>query len=218
MNPRVSHQKTAAMTLVEVFVVIIVLAVLAAVVLPPLSVKRPTKPIDCANNVKQISIAYRIWAGDNNGKYPMQVSVTNGGTMELNADGKNAWLNFLVMSNELSTPKVLVCPQDEEHLPPATNFSWQLAGHISYFINSDASDAYPQMFISGDDNFAVGGIPVKSGLLEISTNTTITWTAKRHVNAGNIGLADGSVAMVNNTGLINLLRQTGVATNRLAIP
>ena len=138
--------------------------------------------------------------------------------MELTADGKNAWLNLVMMSNEHSSPIILVCPQDIEHQPPAANFSSQLAGHVSYFVNVDANDANPQMFLSGDDNFAIGGVPVKSGLLEVSTNAPITWTSARHHNAGNIGVADGSVATVSNSQLTNLFHQTDVATNRLAIP
>ena len=219
MNPRVSHQKTAAMTLVEVFVVIVVLAVLAAIFLPALS--NPDgrmHKINCVRNLKQVGLAFRIWAGDNGDKYPMQLSVTNGGMMELTADGKNAWLNLVMMSNELSSPIMLVCPQDKEHQPPAANFSSQLAGHTSYFVGMDADLGHPQMLLSGDDNFAIGGVPVKSGLLVLSTNTPIAWTAARHKNAGNIGLADGSVQTTENSDLTNLLHQTGLATNRLAIP
>jgi hypothetical protein len=229
MNPRVSNQKTAALTLVEVLVVIVVLFVLAVVILPAINSHHEREHISCVRNLKQISLAFLIWEGDNGGKYPMQVSVTNGGMMELTADGKNAWLNLVMMSNELSTPIILVCPQDKEHLPPAAKFSSQLAGHVSYFVNVDANDANPQMFLSGDDNFAIGGVPVKPGLLELSTNAPITWTSGRHEDSemahlwiptkyGNIGLADGSVASVTGSGLANLLSQTGVTTNRLAIP
>ena len=230
MNPRVSNQKTTAMTLVEVLVVIALLFLLVAILLPRLHTYHDGRQhINCVSNLKQIGIAYRFWAGDNNDRYPMQASVTNGGTMELTADGKNAWLNYLVMSNELSTPKILICPQDKEHLPPAINFSSQLAGHVSYFVGMDADPQHPQMILSGDDDFAVGGVPVKSGLLEISTNAPIAWTSGRHKDSeaahfwiptkyGYIGLVDGSVASVDNSGLKNLLGQTGVATNRLAIP
>jgi len=230
MKPRIPRQKTAAMTLVEVLVVVVVLAVLVAFFLPALRYGNGSvRKINCVNNLKQIGLAFRIWEGDNGGKYPMQLSVTNGGMMELTADGKNAWLNLVMMSNELSTPKILVCPQDKEHQPPAANFSSQLAGHVSYFINLDANDAYPQMLLSGDDNFAIGGVPVKSGLLEVSTNAPITWTSVRHEDSemahlwiptkyGYIGLVDGSVSSVDNSGLKNLLQQTGIATNHLAIP
>jgi hypothetical protein len=39
--------------------------------------------IRCVNDLKQVGIAFRLWEGDNNDKYPMAVSVTNGGAMEL---------------------------------------------------------------------------------------------------------------------------------------
>jgi prepilin-type processing-associated H-X9-DG protein len=224
MNPRVSSQKTAAMTLVEVLVIIVCLFVGIFFFLGFLGFineagsKSESQRINCVNNLKQIGLAYRIWAGDNNDKFPMQVSVTNGGAMEFTADGKNAWLNFLVMSNELNTPIILWCPSDKDRVR-ATNFTTGFSSkNISYFVGMDADQGHAQMFLSGDDNFAIGGVPVKSGLLEFSTNAPIGWTTERHKNEGNIGLADGSVEIVDNSGLTNFLRQTGVATNRLAIP
>jgi hypothetical protein len=56
---------------------------------------RPLR-IECVNNLKQIGLAYRLWAEDNGGKFPMEISVTNGGTMGL-GEGRNTWINFLVM-------------------------------------------------------------------------------------------------------------------------
>ncbi len=138
--------------------------------------------------------------------------------MELVASGKNVWLNYLVMSNELSTPKLLICPADTERFPPATNFSTDLVGKISYFVGLNASLNFPQAVLSGDDNFEINGVPVKSGLLQLSTNHATAWTFARHKFAGNIGLADGSAQQLSNSGLTNLLHQTGLATNRLAIP
>ena len=76
-------------------------------------------------------------------------------------------------------------------------------------------------FLAGDDHFEVNGVPVKSGLLEFPSNTPIAWSAARHKFAGNIGLislADGSVQSVTISGQTNLLHQTGLATNRLALP
>ena len=74
------------------------------------------------------------------------------------------------------------------------------------------------MFLSGDDNFAINGVSVKSELLEVSTNMTVTWTAARHKFIGNIGLADGSVQQITTTNLQQAIQATGIATNRLAIP
>ena len=229
MKPRVSHQKTAALTLVEVFVVIVVLFVLAALLLPALS--RPHKDTWrslCVNNLKQIDLSYRFWADDHNGKYPFEISVTDGGTMELN----NALANFLVISNNLGTPKLLICPSDTDRVA-ATDFTTGFsAKNTSYFVGLDAGTNHPKTFVSGDDNFAISGIPVKSGLLEFSSNAPIAWTAARHGGSyqpnlwtpmksyilGNIGLADGSVQITSPQLLQQAVQNTGVATNRLAIP
>jgi prepilin-type processing-associated H-X9-DG protein len=221
MKPRFSNQRNYALTLVEVLVVIVMLAVLAAMLLPtgPYAGRKANR-INCVNNLKEIGLAYKLWAGDHNDKFPMQISITDtngGGTMELIA-GTNAWINFAVISNELGTPKILWCSADEDHTY-ATNFTTDFNNSkISYFLNLDATDMYPQMIFSGDDNFEIGGVPVKSGLLQFSTNAPISWTAARHKFAGNIGLADGSVQQVTSSYLRHLVQQTGVATNRLAIP
>jgi prepilin-type N-terminal cleavage/methylation domain-containing protein/prepilin-type processing-associated H-X9-DG protein len=206
------------MTLVEVIVVIVILGILAAILLPALAPHHCTcLKINCVNNLKQTALAFRIWAGDNDDKYPMQQSVTNGGVMEF-AAGTNVWMIYSVMSNELSTPKVVFCPQDTKSVLANDFGNGFKNSNVSYFVGLNADQAHPQMILSGDDNFAIGGVPVKSGLLEVSTNVPISWTAARHKFAGNIGLVDGSVESVTIAGLTNLLHQTGVATNRLAIP
>jgi prepilin-type processing-associated H-X9-DG protein len=219
MKPRVSHQKTAAMTLVEVLVVIVVLFVLAVLLLPAFApARRNSGPSPCVQNLKSIGFAYRVWASDHNDKFPMQVSVANGGTMELTVDGKNPWLNFLVLSNELSTPEVLRCPADKNRVAAKKFTTGLSAKNISYFVGLDAATSHPQMFLTGDDNFAIGGVSVKSGLLELSTNAPITWTDERHYSMGNIVFADGSIAQTSLHGLLQAVQNTGVATNRLAIP
>src|SRR3974377_1288221 len=97
-----SNQRNRALTLMEVLVIIAALVILAAVLLPALAAaKRKSSKINCVSNLKQIVIAFRIWEGDHDDKYPMFVSVTNGGAMELVATG-NVTACFQVMSNELS--------------------------------------------------------------------------------------------------------------------
>jgi prepilin-type processing-associated H-X9-DG protein len=214
------HQTTRgnrALTLTELLVVICVLAVLVAVLLPALRVPDGPMKINCVNNLKMVGLAFRIWEGDNGDKYPMQISVTNGGAMELALAG-NISAIYLVMSNELSSPKVLICPQDAaRHY--ATNFMTDLNHQtISYFVGLEADDKYPQMILSGDDNLDVNGVRVRPGILNLSTNASVGWTKERHGRAGNIGLVDGSVASVTVRGLQSVLVNTGTATNRLVIP
>lgn len=136
--------------------------------------------------------------------------------MELVVIG-NVLVNFRVMSNEMSTPRILHCPEDTGRIE-AHSFAALANSNISYFVNIDATEAYPQMPLSGDDNFEVDGVPVKSGLLEFSTNAPIAWTAARHKFVGNLAIADGSVQQATQSGLRQAIQNSSVATNRLAIP
>jgi competence protein ComGC len=206
------------MTLVEVLVVLLAMALLVALLLPALALtKHKRSHLSCASQLKEISLAYRIWEGDNGNLYPMSVSVTNGGAMELARTG-DAAIIFQVMSNELSTPKILLCPADTDH-SLATNFSVRFsAKNISYFANLDASEANPQLLLSGDDNFEIGGVPVKSGVLELPTNTLISWSGTRHKFVGNVCLTDGSVQQLTISGLQQAFQSSGSATNRILIP
>jgi competence protein ComGC len=232
MKPRWQKQRNRAMALVELLIVISVVVLLFALLVPLLIQSGPgPQHINCVSNLKEINLSYRIWEDDNNNKYPMSVSVTNGGALEQIAMG-DVTDCYRVMSNELSTPIILICPEDKVHTY-ATNFNNDFnASHISYFVGVDADEAYPQRLLSGDDNFQINGNMAGSGVLSLSTNVPLEWAPGRHGDdpnrhfwtppptkfVGNIGYADGSVAQVSDSGLQSALQQTGVATNRLAIP
>ena len=203
------------MTLFEVAVVIATLLIVAALFLPRLA---ETRRIDCVNNLRQVGIAFRVWAGDNNDEYPMGISVTNGGAMELVATG-NVLQCFLVMSNELSTPRILVCPEDIARVRANYFSDFVSNSNLSYFAGVDTTnDVDSRRFLSGDGNFEISGVSVKPGLLSLWTNTPVAWTAARHSHHGNLSFADGSVLETGDKLLTQKLEETDLATNRLAIP
>jgi hypothetical protein len=218
-----SNRRTNALTLIEVLVVVIVVAVLTILLLPALGPRQHHSGINCVNCLKQTGLAFRIWEGDNGDKFPMQVSAAQGGAMELVLTGNVAAV-FQVMSNELSTPKVVICPQDTEH-SLAADFSTRFSNkNVSYFVGLDATDKYSAAILVGDDNFMIRKIAVKSGVLELSTNTPIAWTGKRHRFTGNLGLADGAVQTTTDSSLTETIasqyKSPDYFTNRfrIAIP
>jgi competence protein ComGC len=234
-KPRIKMM-SRAFALREALVIIALLAVLAAMLLPAMTkAKVRINRINCANNLKQISLAFKMWPIDSTDSYPTQVSVTNGGTLELIATG-NVFTTFLVMSNELNTPRLLICPGETDRRRQAAN-SWDemaispYAGsnpipftnnnNTSYFIGVDAEDAWPQMLLVGDSHFALGGKRVPPGLRRLGTNSPVSWPRpirERHEKGGNIGLTDGSVMNCDTRGFQEMLRQSGDPNNRLAIP
>jgi hypothetical protein len=218
-------------TLFEVALVIAILgfmAMLAPLITPS---KRCSLRPTCDNNLKQLALAVKIWAGDHNDKYPMELSKAFGGTKEL-MDTPDAWKTFQVMSNELSAPIYIFCPQDPKH-KYATNFDDSLTNGLSYFLAASATDSDPQLFLSSDDDLLLNGTPVKSGPLNMADSDILQWDTDRHggvadqgwfkrlkkYGAGYIAFTDGSVQGTTDSSLTNFLHQSfPYSTNRLVIP
>jgi prepilin-type processing-associated H-X9-DG protein len=203
-------------TLMELFVIVGVVAILAALLLPALVKDNfRSKRVSCINNLKQVGLAFRVWGDNHNDVYPPGVSTNQGGSMEYIPQG-DAFRHFQCLSNELPTPKVLVCPNDSRWA--ARNFAALKNTNISYFVGVDSSDTMPQMLLTGHRNLVINGAPVGAGLLTIKSNDAISWTKELHGDQGNAGMADGSVQQFTTGGLQGFVAHMGTNTFRLAIP
>src|SRR5689334_2087702 len=182
------HRSRRAMTLIDVLIVVATIAFLATF-FAVIRTRRVVGPcgISCANRLKQVGLAFRMWANDHGDKFPWQVAAKDGGTLEF-SNSVQVWRHFDVASNELNSPKILSCPLDTGRTRTSV---WPIANqNISYFIGLDADETEPNSILSGDRNLSTNN-RILSGVVSFQTAAPVRWTSTIHTNAGNIGFGDG---------------------------
>lgn len=168
--------------------------------------------IKCVNNLKNVGLAFRIYATDNNDLFPWHVLAKSGLELELASDPAK-YLRQL--SNELSTPKIVFCPQD--YRAAATNWNDAFTRHnISYFVSPSSSEMLPQSFLAGDRNITSNGSRVARGLNRLPFMARLDWDATLHTNQGNICVGDGSVQQLSGARLRDQFKNTGL-TNEMIL-
>ncbi len=244
-NGRCRNAETRGFTRIELSVTVVVVAVLVAVLWPWFFAGNPVPatPRRCIYNLKQIGVSFEFFAKDNDDKFPAQFPSPNEGAAAFPAVGEPA-AHFYVVSNYLMTPKALACPADTRSR--ATNWEQFNNVHLSYFLSLTATPRMSNAILAGDRNLVVSRRPAGPGLLELTTNTPVSWSGAMHSQqcdapCGYLLLADGSIKQVKArvmdgtwTGprwgrgevgetviredLWGAVRSQGLLTNRLSIP
>jgi hypothetical protein len=131
---------------------VVMIPLMAALIWPALAkAKGRAQTVQCVNNMKQVGLAARMWSSDHNAKFPP---------------------DFLSMSNELSAPRILICPGDQSKTPAADWSQFDPNQNVSYeFLTPNANE-----------------------------NEVLSQTAFQCPIHGNIGLGDGSVQQKSGGG------------------
>jgi prepilin-type N-terminal cleavage/methylation domain-containing protein/prepilin-type processing-associated H-X9-DG protein len=189
-------------TLIELLTVMAIIGILAALLLPGLGkAKLQAKRAACANNLQQIGIGFHSFAHDHHSKFPMRVHPDDGGTLWPDAEADfagnffaPAFQHFQALSNELVTPRILLCPADGR--VAARNFAALQNANVSYFIAANAEFGRATSVLAGDRNLTNA-----TGSAALDAPPSFRWTRELHEFKGNLLFADGHVEKHNNRTL-----------------
>jgi type II secretory pathway pseudopilin PulG len=150
----------------SIFTTICLIAVLAGLALPALAkAKARAQSIVCINNLKQIGLAFRIYANDHQDRFPFNPAgkATKPAGLGEGASSDPVTV-FEALANELVTPRLLICPADpRKH--PATGFGTLQPSNVSYEleVGPEVKTTNPQAVLArcpihGNELFCDGSV------------------------------------------------------------
>lgn len=237
-------------SMVELLVIVAVIVGVVTMILPSLRrTKCPAQRIACVNNLKSLGVGLRLFANDADGKYPFECFTTGSTNADVASipggwshNPTNLWKVFQLAQNDISSPRVLICPADSARQPAVDFFSGPSSSSnsfshptkrnnaLSYFLALDAKEARPAMLLAGDRNLARDSDKMDSepgrnyltGEQRLGSTAEETkhlrWNNDIHQRGGNIAFMDGSVQQLTSGKLRESVMNTSDPTNRIWLP
>ena len=186
-------------TLVEVLTVCAIIGIVAALAMPSM-VRTITKArrTKCANNLRQIGIAFSGFAHDHQDQYPHQTPAAEGGAREQNLSSPvlNGMyvLNpaaFQTVSAGFKSPQVVICPATRHWV---SSFNQLNATNLCYALNLLAESGSATVPLASDSHLLGDWRLLMTSSVDRNRNLTI-FNASRHEGRGNVVFGDGHVEL-----------------------
>ena len=179
-------------TLVELLIVIVIVALLAAILFPAFARARENaRRSSCQSNLKQISLGAMQYIQDYDERFPLGIT-TEGGGVYANS--------FDLLQPYLKDTRVGNCPSDSE--PPSVDLHLPGSKPVSYAANVKITTA-PFLGESSPPSMAQVGQSSRLPLIWDATNVSMdpvpdVKVARRHLEGANCLFADGHVKWIRD--------------------
>ena len=206
--------QSQAFTLVELLVVIAIIAILAALILSPISrAKQRAGAVACTNNLRQLGLAFNLYCENHNDTFPAPGSRSVYGPQPEDwiwwHPGRDINQSSIVPYISRFNPHLFQCPQDPGIRSPATDYPYSYSFN-SADLEGDVNPGMSSIVTEDRKLYAFKAMQVRNPASKImlvdedrSTIDDSRWApgygnliSARHNKRGVVVLADGHAQLV----------------------